>query len=71
MIDWLSHAFSTYVLHVQHGAGYQWWSGTGSDLTYFAVLCAFWHRHNCHEPRCLRVVRHGQTHCPRHRKEDQ
>lgn len=41
---------------------YNFFSGIGA----LGVVGTFWHRHNCHQPGCWRVVRHGQTHCPRH-----
>lgn len=40
----------------------QWLSG----FTLLGGAAAIYHRHNCHEARCWRLVRHGKTHCPRH-----
>lgn len=56
-------------LNPLRGDGYQAWSGILSGGPWVAGIGMFWHRHNCHQPRCLRVVRHGNTHCPRHRQE--
>lgn len=67
MIHWLATAINVYALHPLTSKGYQWWSGEGSDLTYLAVILGLWHRHNCHEQRCWRIVRHGQTHCRKHK----
>ena len=73
MIHWLSNAISTYLLHGEHGNGYQWWSGEGSDLTEIASVClallTAWHRFNCHHKGCPRVVRHGKRYCPKHEGE--
>ena len=49
-----------------HGDGYQFWSGIGSGSPVFVILAAWWHHHNCHERRCWRIVRRGQTRCHRH-----
>jgi hypothetical protein len=49
-----------------HGDGYQFWSGIGSGSPIFVAVGVFWHRHNCHERRCLRMVRHGKTRCKKH-----
>lgn len=32
MLHWLSTAFSTYILHPEHGNGYLWWSGAGAAV---------------------------------------
>lgn len=58
------------ILDPLHGDGYQFWSGIGSGSPLFAGLLVFWHRHNCHERRCWRVVRHGKTHCRKHEATD-
>lgn len=69
---WLSDAWSTYVLHTQHGLGYDWWSGPGSDLgqitlvgiavTALGTLLGHVARARlaaaCHEPDCTRVAIH-------------
>lgn len=68
MLHWLAQAFSTYVLHPLHGNGYQLWSGAASGGPWVAAIGMVWHRHNCHEAGCLRIVRHGQTLCPKHRE---
>lgn len=64
MLEWLSHAFSTYILHSQHGNGYQWGSG-GPGFLWIFQLCAYVtiayqlvRRHNCHVHRCWRVSWH-------------
>lgn len=43
------------------GPFYAFWSGFGSDLTYLGVFWALARRHNCHEPRCLRIGRFPVT----------
>ena len=56
-----SSFWQTYVLHVQRGAGYQWWSGAGSDLgelTLIAGALALIKHLNCDAPRCLRYGPH-------------
>lgn len=69
MIHWLETALRTYVLHPLHANGYQWWSGLGSGSAWLGGLAMVWHRHNCHQKGCWRIVRHGRTHCPRHQEE--
>lgn len=58
MWHWLSVAFSTYILHVEHGNGYQWWSGFGGRSfgsgAVIAVLATHWKHVNCHHKRCPR-----------------
>lgn len=57
MLRWLTTAISTYVLHVEHGNGYQWHSGFGSDLgeyTIFGVVIAHVKHRNCHHKGCWR-----------------
>lgn len=73
MLHWLQTAFSTYVLHPEHGNGYQWHSGIGSDLgelTLVAALLATAKHHNCEHPRCPRLGHphpgHGRPVCRRH-----
>jgi hypothetical protein len=66
MIHWLSTGFSTYVLHVEHGNGYQFWSGFGGRSFGLAIVLGMWHRFNCHHPWCFRTVRHGKRFCARH-----
>lgn len=73
MLHWLSHAFSVYVLHVQNGNGYQFWSGFGSDLgeaTLFGVAIGAWRHINCESPGCPRTGHrhpdHGRPVCRKH-----
>jgi hypothetical protein len=70
MWHWLSTAFSVYVLHPERGAGYAWWSGAGSCLTYLAILGAAYKRVNCEEHGCWRLGHrhpgHGRPVCRRH-----
>jgi hypothetical protein len=59
------------IWHPLENAGYQFWSGLGSDLGYIAGLIALWRHLNCGAPRCLRIGRHptadGQHHlCRKH-----
>jgi hypothetical protein len=70
-MSWIGQAISTYVLHVEHGNGYQWWSGFGGrTLGASAVLGLLWHRYNCHESGCWRPVRHGKHYCPKHEEPE-
>lgn len=60
MAHWVSQAFTTYILHPEHGAGYQWWSGAAGGtlpFTMLAWLAVTWSRHNCHVRHCWRVGR--------------
>lgn len=76
MLHWLQTAFSTYVLHVEHGNGYQWHSGFGSDLGQYtvvgAVIGAAKHK-NCHHKGCWRIGHyhpdHGWPSCRHHYSE--
>ena len=43
------------------------WIPCGALLT---GLGAIYHRHNCHEHRCPRIVKYGQTHCKKHRDHE-
>jgi hypothetical protein len=67
---WLSTAFSTYVLHTEHGNGYQWWSGPAivGGLAWNGVVQA--RKHNCYEHRCPFIGRFlgadGHHRCKRH-----
>lgn len=81
MIHWLHTAFQTYILHTEHGNGYQWWSGAGSDLGYATIAvvlithAALWYRqHNCVEPGCRKLghphPNHGHPVCRRHYHPD-
>lgn len=63
MTDWLSTAINTYLLHVEHSNGYQWWSGFGGRTFGVGTITApilgmWWHTHNCHHDRCVRIGRH-------------
>jgi hypothetical protein len=50
----------------KHG-GYNYWSGNFAPNPFdIGIIAALWHRHNCHEPGCWRVVRHGRTLCRHH-----
>lgn len=57
VVPWLNRAFSTYVLHTQHGNGYQWTSGPEARITYITLITlvvgAFKHW-NCDAPFCFR-----------------
>lgn len=66
MIHWVETAVSTYVLHPLHGNGYQLYSGIGLGTGMWVRALHSLHSHNCHEPGCWHVVRHGRTHCRRH-----
>jgi hypothetical protein len=77
VIHWLWVAFQTYVLHTEHGNGYAWWSGPGSDIgevTLVGLLVAAYRHHNCGEPRCWRLghahPEHGQPVCRKHFHND-
>lgn len=82
MLHWLQTAFNTYVLHAEHGNGYQWHSGIGSDWGEYTVAAAaitmvlgFWHQHNCHVHRCPRLKwhvhpDHGHPVCKKHHPHD-
>lgn len=55
MIHWLQTAFSTYVLHVEHGNGYQFWSGMGAnfgEVTVIGAAVALVRHWNCDAPWC-------------------
>lgn len=54
-----------WLAHPLEGAGYQFWSGIGSDFGELTIATAvlaglgtFWHKHNCHEHGCLRLSWH-------------
>lgn len=70
MIHWLQTAFSTYLLHPLTGRGYQWWSGSGSDLAYLGAVLAAYRHVNCEHPWCPRPGHrhpdHGRPVCRRH-----
>ena len=65
---------------VTDGEGYAFWSGFGSDLGEVTLvglvatgIGTFWHKHNCHEHRCLRLSWHpdenGHPVCKKHHKD--
>lgn len=62
MIHWLWTAVSTYLLHSEHGNGYQFWSsGPGPGLgqiTLVIGVVSWWVHHRCDTPRCLRKGRY-------------
>lgn len=73
----VSSLWDTYVLHSEHGNGYQWWSGPGSDLgeltlviAIITTLVTFYKHHNCEEPGCPRLGHrhpdHGRPVCRIH-----
>lgn len=74
MIHWLQTAFSTYVLHPLRGSGYQFWSGSGSDLAYAGAILAAWRHVNCEKKRCWRAghrhPEHGRPVCRKHFHHD-
>lgn len=56
-----------------HGAGYQFWSGIGSDISELTIIVAMitWARHkNCHKKGCWRLghpdPEHGHPVCRKH-----
>ena len=65
-----------------HGAGYQFWSGIGSDLGELTIVAAiatpaimFYRRNNCHVKRCWRLQWHrhpetGHPVCHHHHPHD-
>lgn len=73
MLHWIKTAVDTYILHSEHGNGYQWWSGPGSDLAYASILYTLLRKHNCYEKRCFRIGTHRSQldqhiRCGRHHK---
>lgn len=53
------------------GPWYSFWSGFGSDLSYFGVFAVLYRKHNCHVHGCWRIGRHlvddtGHVVCARH-----
>lgn len=51
-----------YLLHVEHGNYYQWWSGAGSDLGELLLLgglITLTRHHNCHVRHCWRIGLHA------------
>ena len=72
VIHWVATAVNTYILHTEHGNGYQWWSGIGLGTS---IGVNTWHRfkvHNCQAKWwCWRFARHihpedGKYVCPKH-----
>lgn len=78
MITWILTAIHTYLLHSEHGNGYQWWSagpGPGlGQLSLVAVAYAFLRKHNCYEHGCWRIGKlqgnDGHIRCKRHHRID-
>lgn len=77
MWHWLSTAIHTYLLHPLTGAGYQWWSGAGSDLGELTLLAAALGAYKhvaCEQPRCWRPghrhPEHGRPVCRKHFHRD-
>lgn len=58
MSDWLSTAWNTYVMHPEHGNGYQFWSGVGGMTAMLGALGTVYRKHNCHVRWCWRLGRH-------------
>lgn len=57
----LASFWSHDIFHPLSGAGYQFWSGIGSDLSELTLLGLFfgaWRHLNCHAPGCLRLGKH-------------
>ncbi len=60
------------------GAGYQFWSGIGSDVGEVALISGVYvllRRHNCHVSGCWRLQfhphpKHGHPVCKKHYGED-
>jgi hypothetical protein len=76
-MSWTSQAIQTYITHPEHGNGYQWWSGIGSDIGEYVVatsvvasVVALYKHHQCGEPTCRRLGHahpdHGQPVCREH-----
>ena len=64
VLHWLATAFRTYILHSEHGNGYQGGAGGPGGLwiaqlgAWWTIACQLVRRHNCDEHRCLRVGTH-------------
>lgn len=66
MLHAITHELVSILTWPEH-QGYNFWSGnTAPNPWDLPILAVFWHRHNCHEEGCWRIVRHGHTHCKRH-----
>jgi hypothetical protein len=56
--------------HPLSGNGYQLWSGIMGTVVVSGIWITFWHKHNCHEHRCLRLSWHedsdGHPVCKKH-----
>jgi len=78
MVHWLWTAISTYLLHSEHGNGYQFWSsGPGPGLGQVALLggaAGLLRHHNCEHPGCWRLghrhPEHGRPVCRAHYHHD-
>lgn len=56
-------------IDTQQSYFYDFWSGVGTQLTLLLAAVGAFHKHNCHEPRCLRIGKHhieGTPYCTRH-----
>lgn len=70
MIHWLTTVVQTYLLHFEHGNGYQFWSGAGSDIGEATIVLAIWHQVNCAEPGCWWPGHRGRDHrCGKHYRQ--
>lgn len=78
MIHFITTAWDTYVLHFEHGNGYQFWSGISGS---FIVGGGIWvgvitqiKKHTCHQKRCYRFGHphpdHGWPSCRKHYKKE-
>lgn len=58
------------ILDPLHGAGYQFWSGIGSDVFLVTGAAAFYKHVNCEQPGCWRFGHrhpdHGRPTCRKH-----
>ena len=61
------------LFHPLTGNGYQAWSGIITCSFIGTAFVTFWHKHNCHEHRCLRLAWHpdqgGHPVCKVHHPE--
>lgn len=69
-MHWLAHVFG---VDTQASYWYAFYSGVGAKLlpnpADVALGWMWWHRNNCHQPRCLLVGKHdldGTLYCTRH-----
>lgn len=45
-------------IDTQASWAYDFWSGIGTQIAPAVLAGAWWHRNNCHRPRCPRIGRH-------------